>query len=85
MRYEKSTASFERDYPEEMVREQTAGEQTKLIRNALEFIERTSESAGLNMDHVNNATVTVIRTAMLMRDEIGRLQEQLTDLRKSVS
>lgn len=54
----------------------------RTVRTALEFLEHQAEDANLNMDHTNNATVTVTRIVSHLSAEVERLRNQLDEIKK---
>jgi hypothetical protein len=52
------------------------------VRKALEFLENQAEDARLNMNHVNNATVTVTRIVGSLSAEVERLRDQLEQIKE---
>lgn len=54
----------------------------KTVHTALEFLEYQGEDAGLNMDHLNNATATVTRIVGHLSAEVERLRNQLDEIKK---
>lgn len=75
------TDSFENRY-DRLTQGMDPSRARETVRKALEFLEHGAEAARLNMDHVNNATVTVTRIVGSLSAEVERLRDQLDQIKK---
>lgn len=55
------------------------------VRDALEFLEDTAGTHDANTDHVNNATVAIIRVTMLQAGQVKALNRRIDAANKALA